>query len=340
MAEQTGSTNPQGRRPTRADVAARAQVAPSTVTLVLSGRGTKLRIPVTTQDRVREAAYQIGYYPNKLIRAVQSGRTGVIGIYLRWEQWSRPYGYFTTLVWALQTSVSATDYQLLFHNARRGVSTEEVFARQAGGLVDGVLILNSANDDIVPRLIEAKLPALEVGDPFSQLPFVGVDGEEGVALAMRHLSERGYRHPAYAGYPSSFAEDQAARFESFQKQRSLLFAPSQGRRMAQGGSGVEILAPLQAMNPRPDCVVCASDEMAYELWGECRRNGIRVPEDLAIVGFDALRGLSPYPVTTSVHTPLLEMSKLAVEKLVAIINGDPFEHGTILKPSLRVGDTT
>jgi LacI family transcriptional regulator len=299
-----------------------------------------LRIPETTQERVREAAYQIGYYPNKLIRAVQSGKTGVLGIYLRWEQWSRPYGYFTTLLWAIQTAVAATEYQLLVHNARRGMSTEDAFARQAGGLVDGVLILNSARDEIVPRLLDAKLPAVEVGDSFSSLPFVGVDGVEGINLSMSHLSERGYRHPAYAGYPSSFEQDQAARSAAFQSQRSLLFQPTRGKRVVLGIDGVDVLAPLLAMNPRPDCVLCASDEMAYELLGECRRRGIRVPEELAVVGYDALRGLSPYPVTTSVHTPLLEMARLAVDKLIAIIDGEPYEHGTILRPTLRIGETT
>src|SRR5579871_4394437 len=88
------------RRPTRVDVAQKAGVAPSTVTLILTDRGTGLRIPETTQKRVKEVARAMGYYPNRHIQSVLRGRSGILGLYLRFDQYAgRPYGYWTTMLW-------------------------------------------------------------------------------------------------------------------------------------------------------------------------------------------------------------------------------------------------
>ena len=154
------------KRPTRRDVAERAGVAPSTVSLILNDRADALGIADVTRLRVEEAARALGYYPNRHIRAVRSGRTGVLGLYLRADQWGCATGYWAAMRAALERAVSEADMQLLVHCARPGCPTEEAFARQAGGVVDGVIILNSGNDPIAARLIETGMRAVEIGDCF------------------------------------------------------------------------------------------------------------------------------------------------------------------------------
>lgn len=333
-------STPKGKPPTRADVAVLAKVAPSTVSLILGGRGDSLNIPAETQERVRQAAKQVGYVPNKLIRAVLKGRSGLIGVYLRWEQWAAPYGYWAELMWWLQAAAAENGFQLVPHHARPGISTEEAFASQAGGLVDGVFIFNSGVDGIVQRLLDARLAAVEIGDTYSTLPFVGSDGAHGVRLALEHLKERGYRRPAYLAHESQYQEDQLGRVRAFRDGCAALgFAQWEGMDAAVPGN--QPAQPvIEGLPMRADSVICASDEMAYRLLGDCFKVGIRVPEDLAIVGFDAIQVPQRYPVVTSIHTPHKEMTEMAVAKLKAILDGCPYERETVLVPGLRIGHTT
>ncbi len=328
------------RRPTRRDVALKAGVAPSTVSLVLQNKGDELRIPACTQDRVREAARSLGYYPNWHIGSVLKGRSGVLGLYLRWDQWCRPDGYWPTLHWNVQCAVAEADVRLLVHNARRECPTEEAFARQAGGIVDGVIILNSGKDPIVNRIVEVGLPAVEIGDPYSQLPFVGNDGGEGIRLAMEHLSERGYKWPAYIGHYTSYEEAANVRKQAFAYDARNLFGLDGAQRTLLTLHVSEVFDALLSINPRPDCVICESDEYAYQLLQLCATRGISVPEELAIVGSDALPAFGSLRVMTSIASPMKEMATWGIQKLLAIIEGRPIEHGTMLPSTLRIGDTT
>ena len=329
------------RRPTRKDVAELAGVAPSTVTIVLSDRGSELRIAPATQERVQRAAKQLGYYPNRLIRGVLEGRTGVIGVYLRWEQWYAPFGYWTNLLWAIQKSIAETDYQLLIHNARQDSSTEENFAQHAGGIVDGVLILNSGQDAIVDRLIGARMPAVELGDPYSRLPFVGLNSKHGIELALQHLYDRGFRRPACLGHVSGFRKNAEARANAFAEGSRAIFgienAETRTRYLIWSDNPWEAVMQI---DPTPDCVICMSDNLAYELLAQCQIRRMCVPQELAIIGFDALPGLANSRLMTSIGVPHEEMANLALKKLACILSGDQYEQETILLPSLRFGDTT
>jgi DNA-binding LacI/PurR family transcriptional regulator len=328
------------RRPTRKDVALKAGVAPSTVSLVLQEKGDALRIPAVTQDRVREAARSLGYYPNFHIESVMKGRSGVLGVYLRWDQWSRSDGYWNQMLYAVQCAVASIDGRLLVHNARFDCPTEEAFARQAGGIVDGVIIFNSGNDPIVGRILETGLPAVEIGDAYSELPFVGSDGVSGVRMAIDHLKERGYKHPAFLGHLTNYEANAFSRVDEFVRHGSQVFGKSLEDRTVFCQYSPEGIPRLLALDPRPDCVVCASDEFAYELRRHCVQAGIRVPEEMAITGFDALPALGSTQVMTSVKTPMMELCELGVAKLLAIIEGKPYERETLLPVSLRIGETT
>lgn len=326
------------KRPTRRDVAERAGVAPSTVSLILNDRSSALGIAEVTKHRVEEAARALGYYPNRHIRAVRSGRTGVLGLYLRSDQWGCATGYWSAMRAALEQAVSEADMQLLLHCARPDCPTEEAFARQAGGVVDGVIILNSGNDPIAARLMETGMRAVEIGDSFSPLPYVAVDGGSGIEQVMRHLAERGYRRPSFINFPSPYEDSSMQRWRAFEAMSEELFGHVGPTFDVDGFD--KGLAPLLAWEPRPDVAVCTSDELAFGTLAACRREGLRVPEDLAITGFDCISTLSPYPVMTSVETPMRELARQGVEKLRLWIEGTPAERETILPVRLRVGDTT
>jgi DNA-binding LacI/PurR family transcriptional regulator len=327
-----------GNRPTRTDVAKRAGVAPSTVTLILNDRSMDLGIKDATRKRVEEAAKELGYYPNRHIRAIRSGRTGTFGLYLRSDQWGVAIGYWAMMVAGLERAVSEADLQLLVHCAPEGCLTEEAYARQAGGAVDGVLILNSGQDPIAQRLMDTGMRAVEIGDCFSPLPYVAVDAAQGVRLLVDHLKEKGYKRPAFVNFLSPYEESSRQRRDAFREAGQTLY----GRELPcfDVRHGVEGLEQLLASDFRPDCAVCTSDELAHEIRLAARSRSIRVPEELALTGFDCIQTVGAEQVMTSVQTPLNDLSRLAVAKLQAMVAGKPFERETVLPVSLRVGMTT
>jgi DNA-binding LacI/PurR family transcriptional regulator len=327
-----------GTRPTRTDVANRAGVAPSTVTLILNDRALALGIKEATRLRVEEAAKELGYYPNRHIRAIRSGRTGIFGLYLRSDQWGCAIGYWAMMTAGIERAASEADLQLLIHCAREGCSTEEAFARQAGGVVDGVLILNSGVDPIAQRLMDTGMRAVEVGDCFSPLPYVAVDAAQGVALVVEHLRDRGYRRPAYVNFDTPYLESARQRLDAFAEHSGRAYG--QALRTYNVAHGLDALERILATSPRPDAAVCSSDELAHEIRLAARERGLRVPQDLALTGFDCIQTVGADQVMTSVRTPLEDLGRLAVQKIKAMSEGRPFERETILPVSLRVGATT
>src|SRR5579862_3513446 len=203
------------------------------------------------------------------------------------------------------------------------------------------MILNSRQDPIVKRILEAKLPAVEVGDPFSELPFVGLDSTQGIRLIMEHLNENGYKQPAFMSYRTEYVENSQARIQEFQRGASKLFGIQHPeKRCVEGVDAFEAFPLLSHLDPAPDCLVCGSDELAYEVLAICERSGIEVPGKLAVTGYDCLAAMGTGRVLTSVSTPLEEMARLAFQKLLNVIDGKPYEHDTLLSVGLRVGDTT
>jgi LacI family transcriptional regulator len=325
-------------RPTRRDVAELAGVAPSTVSLILNNRAEELGIAHATKLRVEEAVRALGYYPNRHISAVLSGRTGNIGLYLRHDQWGTAYGYWSALRGAVERAVSEADLGLLVHCGRKDIPTEEAFARHAGGIVDGVLIFNSAADPIAARLLETGMKAVEIGDSASPLPYVAIDGGQGVRLALDHLFERGFKRPCFVNFPSSYEGSFGQRCKTFSLESERLFGEAGA--FVDTFIGDEALDAILGISPTPDCAVCVSDEHAYALLASAVRRGLRVPEDLAITGFDCLPTLGPVPLVTSVRTPIQDLANEGIEKLCRLIGGSRVDQGTVLSVSLRLGETT
>ncbi|RYG35352.1 LacI family transcriptional regulator [bacterium] len=323
-----------GKRPTRRDVAEKAGVAPSTVSLILGDRSEALGIAPATRQRVEDAAKALGYYPNRHIRAVRSGRTGILGLYLRSDQWGTSTGYWAAMRGALERAVSEADLQLLVHCAPEGCLTEEAFARQAGGVVDGVIILNSGQDPIANRLIETGMRAVEIGDRFSPLPYVAIDDASGVVQTMEHLAARGYRRPAFVNFQSPYEGNPRQRQEAFLEAGRRLFGEESV--CLEVRDEVQALDGILALDPRPDAAVCSSDELAFGMLSLARSRGIRVPEELALVGFDCIPTLGATLTMTSVCTPMGDMARLGVQKLLDLIEGKAVAAATILPVTLFV----
>lgn len=335
MSKNTGQRK---ARPTRKDVALAAGVAPSTVSLVLGNRAAELGISPETQARVEAAVRELGYYPNRNILAALRGRTGNIGLYLRSDQWGTNFGYWACLRAAIESAASALDVAILVYCGRPEISTEEIFARHAGGVVDGVMVLNSANDPIAARLLETGIPAIQLGDAKGVLPYVAIDAGDGVRQAVDHLASQGRKRPCYLNFHSEYKGSEDERIEAFRVHSLSAFGRS--GEVIEAPWGTDSLDAILSCGAPIDSVVCGSDEHAYSLMKAASLRGIKIPEELAITGFDCLPLLGTGPLMTSVQTPLTDLAKTGLDLLHRQINGETEVQSQILPVSLRIGSTT
>ena len=307
------------RRPTIRDVAAAAGVSISTASKALNGQG-KLR--AETRDRVAQAARQLDFAPNTLAQALLAGRSFTVGLIT-----TDSFGRFSIPVMlgaedALGTgliSVFMCDTRDDPERERRYI--EMLSARRVDGLI------------VTGRRIEPR-PALRAGpgipvvyamtQPDDGGAAVLPDDEGGGRLAADHLLAIGRRRIAHVAGPERFL---AARLRARGFSAALTAAgaePCGAIRYGEWGERWGREAAGQLLADQPDAIFCGSDQIARGVADTLRAVGRRVPDDVALVGFDNWdpMTLGALPPLTSVDPCLEEVGRVAAGQLLAAISGE------------------
>lgn len=324
---------------TMSDVARKASVSRSTVSHVLSeSLGETVRIPDSTRQRVLEVARELGYRPNALARSVRSGKTRMIG-YLVDEPRYEPY--WTIMVGALEAA-DALCFTLKLLSVSGHTLADRV--RQCTELRLGGIVARVAGDKslLFEETNHAQIPVVTVDEGIPQ-PFgtrVSSDDAPGIVGALEHLRQLGHHKIGFisSGFPKL---DPSARDPGdVGTARELLFRQA----MAAGGlhlpagyvteettmvfgcmTNVAIdsasaqaatNALLQHPAGRPTAILCWRDETALFAIRECHRQGLRVPEDISVVGFSDISAarLCELPLST-VKMPWEAIGHLAIQQL-------------------------
>jgi DNA-binding LacI/PurR family transcriptional regulator len=316
------------------EVAERAGVSRATVSKVLSG--TREKISPGTRTRVQAAAADLGYLPNAVARSLRRRRTDIIGFY-------SGHGTANWLLSELQMNLERYRKDLLVHGTYRGRSVDDIYAELAGGKIDGLICIVLRDDPLVPRLAASLLPAVAIADPTPELPSVGVDDAMGSRLLAEYLASRGHRRVLYRLTPER-RESARRRITAFLQTAKPL--------------GIEVITPTPVPYPgpvseeeirlltgpsdgRPTAIVCWNDEYAFQALHVAASLGLRVPEDIAVVGF----GGDAYPVSeqggylTTVYAPWHLTVQTAVDLLMNVMAGKVPPAETLIPVRLIVGDT-
>lgn len=317
-----GRTN---SRITIADVAAAAGVHPSTVSRVLSAGGTS-SIATATARRVTKAAERLGYRPSALARSLRLRRTLTLGMLV--PDITNPF--FSSIIKGAEDAARERGYNLILCN------TEDLPEREASYLavlrerqVDGLLIASS-------RMGNATITGLRR----EQFPFVLlnrsahaagdlavlVDNRAGAETVVAHLAALGHRRVAHIAGPSSTTTGaerwagftDAARAHGLATDKRLLIEAEAFSEAAGYAATRTLLARGNALT----AIFAANDLIAIGALAAIREAGLRVPDDISIVGFNdiPLAGLLE-PALTTVRVPQLEMGRGAAELLVARLEG-------------------
>ncbi|MEV5827766.1 LacI family DNA-binding transcriptional regulator [Spirillospora sp. NPDC052242] len=324
-------------RPTLEEVAARAGVGRGTVSRVINGSP---RVSAQARAAVLAAIDELGYVPNRAARTLVTRRTDTVALVVA-ESDQRLFGepYFAGIIRGIGNGLADTGLQLLLAMARSPAEYARLENYLTPQHVDGVLLTSLHAEDPLPAKLEAAgVPTVLGGCPpgVSPVSYVDVDNRSGAREAVGHLISGGRRRIATIAGP----QDMGAGIDRLTGYRDALAAAGLPECVAFGdfgeASGITAAEELLARDPELDAVFAADDPMALGALRVLHRMGRRVPDDVAVIGFDdsAAAPLADPPLS-SVHQSLEEMGVEMARLLVSRIRGETVaEPVVILKPHL------
>jgi len=320
-----------------ADVARLAGVSRTTVSLVLNNvPGTN--ISEETRQRVLAAARKLEYYPHAAARSLASRRSGNIGVVLC-QSADRLFAdvFLMEVLQGIHSVIRPRGFHILLEAVEDVTSPDAYFGLVQSRQIDGLIVSGPRSDDTqLPRIQENGFPVVLEGQlPGSELPQVDVDNVGGARLATEYLVSLGHRRIAFISngpliYTAS--RDRLLGYQSVLRDVGLECDESLVRYGEfSRASGYEAMQSLLQLPERPTAVFVASDVVAFGAMAALQDANVRIPEEMAVVGFDDVR-MAAYvtPPLTSVRLPARELGETAAEILLRLIQGEKAEPQVVL----------
>jgi DNA-binding LacI/PurR family transcriptional regulator len=320
------------------EVARRAGVSTATVSRAVRGLPN---VSAATRGRVLQAAHELGYVATPSARVLATGRTHTVAVVAPFlTRW-----YFGQVVESAGDILADRGYDVLLYNLSDPPGRSRFFERMPlHKRVDACLVMClSLTSDETSRLRSLGIPVALVGVAHEHFAHVRIDDVAGAERAVQHLVNLGHQRIALIGgdhtgpWPFTPPVDRRTGYRQVLEQAGLELDPAlEVSGHFTFGGGVHAMAELLARRRPPTAVFAESDEMALGAIRTARRTGLRVPEDLSIVGFDDHEMAELMDLTT-VSQPVREQGVLAATLLLdAMERGDPFPPGTVLPTRLVV----
>jgi DNA-binding LacI/PurR family transcriptional regulator len=316
------STEPgNGRGVTLDEVALAAGVSRATVSRVVNGNP---KVGEDAKRDVERAIEKLGYIPNPAARSLVTRRSDSIGVVIP-EPTSFLFGdpFFPRLLRGIGAALSSRELQLVLLMPQSPREESRVERYLTAGHVDGVLLVSLHGDDPLPMHLAARhVPAVIGGRPprGAAVSYVDVDNEQGARSAVEHLIAGGRKRIATVTGPLDMGAA-VDRLAGYHQALAAAGIASDADLQASGGfsqpGGAEAMRQILDARPDIDAVFAASDLMASGAMQVLRAAGRRIPEDVALVGFDDSPIVdSTDPPLTSVRQPIEEMGREMVRLLL------------------------
>jgi DNA-binding LacI/PurR family transcriptional regulator len=301
------------------DLANDLQLSQPTVSRILSGDPNQ-RVSAATRQRVLDAAKRMRYQPNAIARSLRRGRTDVIGIYTNHDYDARN-DFYGTVLGVSQRVCEQNRLDLLIHSALHGRPVEDMYAKLRDGRVDGLILHAASDDPLIPILVQSSLPVVAIADTLPMLPSVLADDKDGIRQSIAYLWDKGYRNFAYLCPEKSLPSIEQRRM-AFEEELALRKVEESNRSVMRIDWEEPMLA-LQELLKRSEqvAVCCWNDRTAYHLLNHCLGQGVKVPEQVAVVGFDGfVSEKAPARKLVTVSCPWEDVVTLAFKMLLKMIN--------------------
>ena len=300
------------------DIALAAGVSPATVSRVL--RGTS---PVAEEKRqkVLAATESLHYRPNPMAQDLASGRSQTVGLVIP----DTVSSFWGRLVKGIESALRAQDYHLLIVSAETWETETRALDLLVNHQVDGLVIAGgwTLEEDVVA--VVGELPIVAVCRAFREDSRIFVPNREGARRAVEHLLELGHLEIAHISgiAEAADAQERAAGYRDALEAAGVAFDPAL---VAEGdfrmGGGVTAMDRLIDSQAAFTAVFAASDQTALGAMLSLHRRGLKVPDDVSVVGFDdETFAAYCWPPLTTVHQPIFEMGQSAANHLIARFRG-------------------
>lgn len=326
------------------DIAAKTGFSTNTVSLALRESS---RIPVETRTKIQSAAAELGYFPNHVAKSLVNRETRTIGLVL--TDVMNPV--LTHTAQAVELALAERGYGTLFATSNNNFAEEiKVVEMFRSRQVDGILIYPARHrelDHLLP-LRRANFPiVLLIADPTVGLDGVSVNDRSGALQATRYLIGRGHKRIGFLD--ASSRNGNFEKLEGYQQALSdagITYNPALvvGTDGDHSRSGYFALELLMAGQTRPTAVLGDNDSIALGALHWCHKHNLRIPQDLAIMGFDNIPSTEfAFPPLSTVNYDVEAVSRMAVDRLMRLITaGDklPDSRVSMIDPELIIRSST
>lgn len=306
--------------PTLGDIARACGVSKMTVSYVLNGKST---LKPETRERVFKVMREMNYHPSAVARGLATKKVNTFGllmpVFTSAEFVTDPYahGVLQGIFWQAERE----GYNVTVITSR-WVNAEVSASALRDGLTDGLLVVAPPlYTDILSGLTALRLPVVAISSvPTDGVSVVDVDNEAGVRMAVSHLIELGHRHIVYLTGNDDLASFEPRRraFVAALTEAGIQVTPEMIQNSEfDGRIALEQASVLLKSKRRPSAILAGNDTIAASVLEAARRAGIKVPEQLSVVGFDDLPlATIVSPALTTIHQPLSQIGEKAISLLV------------------------
>mgnify|MGYP001187427210 CR=1 FL=1 len=322
------------------DVAKLANVSTATVSRVLSNSGN---VKKETTEKVLEAIRKLNYQPNMLARQLRKLETKTILVVVP----DITNTFFSKVLRGIEHVAIENDYEVLLGDTGNNIERESGYLnilRQRKA--DGMILLTARLESHVLEEIASEFPVVLACEYLegSTIPTVSIDNISSARKATEYLIHLGHRRIGFISGPLNviLSRDRLKGFRQAMAQHGI---PVESFLVQEGDfsfeSGYNMMMKFLALDQPPTAVFASNDEMAIGAIKAIKSKGLRVPDDISVVGFDDIQFASIYePALTTISQPMFEIGKKAMELLIKLINKDELEKSQyILEDRLVVRET-
>ena len=323
------------------DVAKLANVSIATVSRVLNPGNHKVN--AQTAENVRQAVKELDYRPNALARALQMKKTMTIGVIIP----DISNHYYAEIVRGIQSVADREGYNIILQNTDRNQDqiVKSIYLLREK-IVDGIIFSGGTINGYEPlsALKELRDRVVVIGRHDVDFPAIMVDNIAGATIAIEHLIDVGHKRIGFIGWSedSTTAKDRLSGYKNALAQNSCHFEPSLIRHgKLTPASGCQEAEVLLSQEKRPTAIFAGNDQMAFGVIYAAIEMGLRVPEDLAVIGFDNIPLSSFFvPSLSTIEVPMFTLGTDSMESLVRLMAGEQVSRIKLHKTKLIVRNST
>ncbi|MEJ8548989.1 catabolite control protein A [Bacillus velezensis] len=316
------------------DVAREANVSMATVSRVVNGNPN---VKPTTRKKVLEAIDRLGYRPNAVARGLASKKTTTVGVIIP----DISSIFYSELARGIEDIATMYKYNIILSNSDQNLEKElHLLNTMLGKQVDGIVFMGgNITDEHVEEFKRSPVPIVLAASVEEQgeTPSVAIDYEQAIYDAVKLFIDKGHRDIAFVSGPMQEPINRSKKLQGYKRALEEAAIPFNEQFVAEGDytydSGMEALQSLMSLDRKPTAILSATDEMALGIIHAAQDQGLSIPDDLDIIGFDNTRlSLMVRPQLSTVVQPTYDIGAVAMRLLTKLMNKEPVEEHIVELP--------